>query len=63
MYIDTREFASGGVLDIDIQIGLSQRKMAGKLGVVPATLMGWEAVRHQRTGKSIELIGRVLRNW
>jgi len=41
-------------------LGLSQRKMAGKLGVDPATLMGWEAGRHQPTGKSLDLIGRVL---
>jgi len=41
-------------------LGLSQRKMAGKLGVDPATLMGWEAGRHQPTGRSIELIGKVL---
>jgi len=43
-------------------LGLSQRKMAGKLGVDPATLMGWEAGRHQPTGKSLELIGRALQN-
>jgi transcriptional regulator with XRE-family HTH domain len=41
-------------------LGLSQRKMAAKLGVDPATLMGWEAGRHQPTGKSIEMIGKVL---
>jgi transcriptional regulator with XRE-family HTH domain len=41
-------------------LGLSQRKMAAKLGVDPATLMGWEAGRHQPTGKSLDLIGRVL---
>ena len=41
-------------------LGLSQRKMAGKLGVDPATLMGWEAERHQPTGKSLDLITRVL---
>jgi transcriptional regulator with XRE-family HTH domain len=45
------------------RFGLSQRKMAGKLGVDPATLMGWEAGRHQPTGKSLNLIGRVLQNW
>jgi DNA-binding transcriptional regulator YiaG len=44
-------------------LGLSQRKMAGKPGVDPATLMGWEAGRHQPTGKSVELIGRVLQIW
>jgi transcriptional regulator with XRE-family HTH domain len=41
-------------------LGLSQRKMAGKFGVDPATLMGWEAGRHQPTEKSLNVIGRVL---
>ena len=41
-------------------LGLSQRKMAEKLGVDPATLMGWEAGKHQPTGKSMEIIGRIL---
>jgi len=41
-------------------LGLSQRKMAGKLGVDPATLMGWEAGRHQPTWKSLELIAKAL---
>jgi transcriptional regulator with XRE-family HTH domain len=41
-------------------LGLSQRKMAVRLGVDPATFMGWEAGRHQPTGKSIELIGKAL---
>jgi transcriptional regulator with XRE-family HTH domain len=41
-------------------LGLSQRKMAKKLGVDPATLMGWEAERHQPTGKSLDVIARVL---
>jgi DNA-binding transcriptional regulator YiaG len=43
-------------------LGLSQRKMARKLGVDPATLMGWEAGRHQPTDKSLDLIARVLRS-
>ena len=43
-------------------LGLSQRKMAGKLGVDPATLLGWEAGRHQPTGKSLGLIARVLQS-
>ena len=43
-------------------LGLSQRKMAPKLGVDPATLMGWEAGRHQPNGKSLDLIGRILQN-
>jgi DNA-binding transcriptional regulator YiaG len=34
--------------------------MAAKLGVDPATLMGWEAGRHQPTGKSLDLIRKVL---
>jgi transcriptional regulator with XRE-family HTH domain len=42
--------------------GLSQRKMAEKLGVDPATLQGWEAGRHQPTGKSMDLIGSVLQS-
>jgi transcriptional regulator with XRE-family HTH domain len=42
------------------QLGLSQRKMAAKLGVDPSTLMGWEAGRHQPTGKSLDLIARVI---
>ena len=41
-------------------LGLSQRKMARQLGVDPATLMGWEAGRHQPTDKSLELIGKAL---
>ena len=41
-------------------LGLSQRKLAEKLGVDPGTLQGWEAGRHQPTGKSLEIIGRVL---
>lgn len=44
-------------------LGLSQRKLARKLGVDPATLMGWEAGRHQPTEKSLDLIGRVLQLW
>lgn len=41
-------------------LGLSQRKMAAKLGVDPATLMGWEAGRHRPTGKSLDMIAKVL---
>src|ERR1035437_4288052 len=43
-------------------LGLSQRKMANRIGVDPATLMGWEAGRHRPTGKSLDLIARVLRS-
>jgi len=35
--------------------------MAEKLGVDPATLLGWEAGRHQPTEKSLDVIERVLR--
>jgi transcriptional regulator with XRE-family HTH domain len=35
--------------------------MAGKLGVDPSTLMGWEAGRHQPTPKKLELIEKFLR--
>jgi transcriptional regulator with XRE-family HTH domain len=41
-------------------LGLSQRKMAAKLSVDPATLMGWESGRHRPTEKSIALIGKVF---
>jgi transcriptional regulator with XRE-family HTH domain len=44
------------------RLGLSQRKMAAKLGVDPSTLMGWEAGRHQPTGKSLGLITRVFQS-
>ena len=44
-------------------LGLSQRKMAERLGVDPATLMGWEAGRHPPSEKSLDLIGKVLPNW
>jgi transcriptional regulator with XRE-family HTH domain len=42
------------------RLGLSQRKMAEKLGVDPTTLMGWERGRHQPTEKSLGLIERAL---
>jgi transcriptional regulator with XRE-family HTH domain len=41
-------------------LGLSQRKMAAKLGVDPATVQGWEAGQHEPTRKSLDLVGRVL---
>ncbi|MGO9337543.1 MAG: helix-turn-helix domain-containing protein [Terracidiphilus sp.] len=41
-------------------LGLSQRKMAKRLGVDPATVMGWEAGRHQPTEKSLDVIAKVL---
>jgi transcriptional regulator with XRE-family HTH domain len=44
------------------ELGLSQRKMAERMGVDPASLGGWEAGRHQPTGKSLDLLARVLQN-
>jgi len=41
-------------------LGMSQRTMAERLGVDPGTLQGWEAGRHQPTGRSLELIAGVL---
>jgi transcriptional regulator with XRE-family HTH domain len=42
------------------KLGLSQRKMAGMLGVDPATVKGWESGQHQPTGKRLDLLGSVL---
>jgi transcriptional regulator with XRE-family HTH domain len=42
------------------ELGLSQRKMAERLGVDPSTLMGWEAGRHQPTGKSLDVVARFI---
>jgi transcriptional regulator with XRE-family HTH domain len=41
-------------------LGLTQRKMAEKLGVDPSTLRDWEAGLHQPTEKRLNLIARVL---
>ena len=41
-------------------LGLSQRKMAEKLGVDPATIQDWEAGRHRPIKRSLEMIGRTL---
>jgi len=43
------------------KLGLSQRKMAKKLGVDSASLLGWEAGRQKPTEKSLDLIERILR--
>jgi transcriptional regulator with XRE-family HTH domain len=43
-------------------LGLSERKLAEKLSVDPATVLGWEAGQHQPTGKSLDVIGRVLQS-
>jgi transcriptional regulator with XRE-family HTH domain len=40
--------------------GLSQRKLAEKLGVDPATIQDWEAGRHRPIKRSLEIIGRIL---
>jgi DNA-binding transcriptional regulator YiaG len=37
--------------------------MAERLGLDPATIKNWETGRHQPTGKSMELIGRILQSW
>ena len=42
-------------------LGLSQERMAEKLGVDEGTLQGWEAGKHQPTKKSLEAIERVIR--
>lgn len=42
------------------QLGLTQRKMAERLGVDPCTLRDWENERHQPTEASLNLIARVL---
>ncbi len=52
----------GSLAIVRRNLGLSQRKMATRLGVDPSTLMGWEAGRHQPTGKSLDLIAGVLQN-
>ena len=44
-------------------LGLSQRKMAAKLGVDPATLMGWEAGRHQPSPKKLKLAESFLEDF
>ena len=43
------------------EFGLSQRKMAARLGVDPATLQGWEVGQHQPTKKNLDVIARTLR--
>ena len=44
-------------------LGLSQRKMAERLGVDPATWMGWEASRHRPAGKSLNAISTIPQSW
>lgn len=41
-------------------LGLSQRKMAERLGLDPATIKNWETGRHQPSGRSLAVIAGVL---
>jgi transcriptional regulator with XRE-family HTH domain len=43
------------------RLGLSQRRLAEKLGVDPTTVRDWEAGRHRPTEKSSDVIAKVLR--
>jgi DNA-binding XRE family transcriptional regulator len=43
-------------------LGLSQRKMAKKMAVDPATIQDWEAGRHRPIKRSLEMIGRVFQS-
>ena len=51
---------SGRLATARKRLGQSQRRMAEKLGIDPATIKNWEAGLHQPTEKSLDLIGRVL---
>jgi transcriptional regulator with XRE-family HTH domain len=42
--------------------GLSQRRMAEKLGVDPATIQDWEAGRHRPIKRSLDLIASILQS-
>lgn len=42
------------------RLGMTQRKMAERLGIDPSTLGSWEAGQHQPTGKSLQIIETVL---
>jgi transcriptional regulator with XRE-family HTH domain len=41
-------------------LGLSQRKMAERFGVDPATIQDWEAGRHKPARRSLDLIASLL---
>jgi transcriptional regulator with XRE-family HTH domain len=43
------------------RLGLSQRKLAEKLGVDPTTVRDWEAGRHYPIQRSLDVIANVLR--
>ena len=44
------------------RLGLSQRKMAAKLGVDPCTVKGWEAGLHRPSDKGLDLIGNLFKS-
>jgi transcriptional regulator with XRE-family HTH domain len=44
------------------ELGLTQRRMAERLGVDPSTVRDWEAGNHQPTKGSMDVIGRYLQN-
>ena len=43
-----------------LRMGLSQRKLAAKLGIDPATIGGWEKGRHKPTKTYLEMIASFL---
>ena len=43
-------------------LGLSQRKMAEKLGVDPTTIEDWEAGQHRPTRENLDVIAKVFQN-
>ncbi|MBN1568429.1 MAG: helix-turn-helix transcriptional regulator [Acidobacteria bacterium] len=43
-----------------MRIGLSQRKLAAKLGIDPGTVGNWETGRHKPTKESRNLLGQIF---
>jgi len=43
-----------------MRMGLSQRRLASKLGIDPGTIGHWERSRHQPLKKYIEMIERIF---
>jgi transcriptional regulator with XRE-family HTH domain len=43
-------------------LGLSQQGMDESMGIDPDTLQGWEAGQHRPTGKSLDVIARILQS-
>lgn len=41
-------------------LGLSQRKLASRLGVDPATVQGWEAGEHQPTAARLDEVMQII---